>query len=260
MKRFVKIGLSSIAAGLLVQSGLIKLEAQKKNVLFIMADDFNHWAHCIGYYPQSITPNVDKLASKGVLFTDAQCSSPVCNPSRNALWSGLRPSTTGISTNGGGYVRDIAGFENIVSMHQYFGENGYYTYGGGKLWHPSRMGAHETDPEHWSSLYTEGTGSPGGNIEEWTSPSQAEGGLWTWGAGDFDVETSNDTKMARHMAEFISSYSKEKPFFVGCGFFRPHLPWHVAKQFWDLFSSDTLNIPAGYLENDLDDIPGATNM
>lgn len=90
------------------------LLAQKKNVLFIMADDFNYWLHKSGYYTQSFTPNLDKLADRGVFFADASCSSPVCNPSRNALWSGYRPSTTGISGNSDGFVREKPGFENIV--------------------------------------------------------------------------------------------------------------------------------------------------
>ncbi len=229
--------------------------AQKKNVLFIMADDFNFWLNRSGYYPQSFTPNLDRLADRGVFFADASCSSPVCNPSRNALWSGLRPSTTGISSNSGGYVREIPGLENIVSMHQYFMQNGYFVYGGGKLWHPGKMGSTETDPDHWSGLYTGATGANGGSFYSWASESDD---LFKWSAGDYDVENANDTKLAHHMANLILNYSnsenKDKPFFIGCGFFRPHLPWNCNKEFWDLFDPDTLQIPQGYLEDDLDDI------
>ncbi len=231
---------------------------EKKNVLFLMADDFNYWLNKIGYYP-TITPNLDKLATKGVLFTEAHCSSPVCNPSRNALWSGMRPSTTGIESNNGGYVREIPGFANIVSMHQYFMDHGYYTYGGGKLWHAGSMGSESTDPAHWNNLYTEGTGSPGGNFYKF---SWDEGGLFQWSAGEFDMNTqAGDTKLANHMAEFIAGYDKsansDKPFFLGVGLFRPHLPWYCHKQFYDMFDPDKLPIPKGYKAHDLDDIPGA---
>ena len=229
--------------------------AQQKNVLFIMADDFNIWLNKSGYYPQSITPNLDKLANRGVLFADASCSSPVCNPSRNALWSGYRPSTTGISSNKGGYVREISGFENIVSMHQYFKQNGYFVYGGGKLWHPGKMGSTETDPTNWSKIFTGPTGANGGSFYKWESDADD---LFKWSAGEYDIENANDTKLANHMAGFISNYgnseNKDKPFFIGCGFFRPHLPWNCEKSFWDLFDPDSLQIPQGYLENDLDDI------
>ncbi|MEL7121989.1 MAG: sulfatase-like hydrolase/transferase, partial [Bacteroidota bacterium] len=83
----------------------IGVQAQKKNVLLIMVDDFNHWISPVGYYSQAHTPNVNALAAKGVLFRDASSPSPVCNPSRNAILSGLRASTTGISRNQDGYIR-----------------------------------------------------------------------------------------------------------------------------------------------------------
>jgi arylsulfatase A-like enzyme len=232
----------------------------QKNVLFLMADDFNHWLNAIGYYPQSLTPNLDDLANRGVLFTEAHCSSPVCNPSRNAIWSGFRPSTTGIMDNSGGFVRDIEGFANIHTMHQYFMENGYYTFGAGKLWHQSAMGGYLTDSDHWSEISTQSTGSLGGNTYLWESPSDD---LFKWGAGTFEFpENADDTKLAMDVARRISEYPAsehaDKPFFIACGLFRPHLPWRCHKMFWDKFSPDTLNIPVGYLDNDLDDIPGAS--
>lgn len=250
---------SILVASLLALSLTNQAQQPQKNVLFLMADDFNFWLHKSGYYPQSITPHLDQLASQGVLFTNAQCSSPVCNPSRNALWSGLRPSTTGISTNGGGYVREITGFEDIVSMHQYFMDHDYFVYGAGKLWHPGRMGDFDTDPDHWTELYTAGTGAQGGSYYKWESAQDA---LFKWSAGDYDINESSDTKMARHIADLIETYDasehRDQPFFIGCGFFRPHLPWNCPKQFYDLFDPDTLAIPQGYLENDLADINGAS--
>lgn len=232
---------------------------QKKNVLFLMADDFNFWLHDIGYYPQAKTPNLDALAKKGVLFTNANCSSPVCNPSRNAMWSGMRPSTTGIENNSDGYVRDIPGFENIVSMHQYFKQNGYFTYGAGKLWHPGKMGGHNTDPENWTTLYKGATGAAGGSYYKFESESPSE--AIKWSAGDYDLndpEKSSDTYMANHIADMIRNYdhsvNKDIPFFIGCGVFRPHLPWNCNKKFYDLFDPQKLEIPKGYKEHDLDDI------
>ena len=66
------------------------------NVLFIAVDDLNDWLGCMNGHPNTKTPNIDKLASQGVLFTNAHCQAPLCGPSRASLMTGLRPSTTGI--------------------------------------------------------------------------------------------------------------------------------------------------------------------
>jgi arylsulfatase A-like enzyme len=74
-------------------------EAAKPNVLFIAVDDLNDWVGCLGKRPDVKTPNIDRLAARGVLFTRAYCAAPACNPSRTALLTGLRPSTTGVYHN-----------------------------------------------------------------------------------------------------------------------------------------------------------------
>src|SRR5688572_17857046 len=78
---------------------LLSADAAKPNVLFIAVDDLNHWVGHLGRNPQARTPNIDRLASRGVAFTRAYCAAPVCNPSRAALMSGLRPSTSGVYEN-----------------------------------------------------------------------------------------------------------------------------------------------------------------
>ena len=74
--------------------------ANRPNVLFIAVDDLNHWVGHLGSNPQAKTPNIDRLATMGVTFTRAYCPAPVCNASRAALMSGLRPSSTGVYDNG----------------------------------------------------------------------------------------------------------------------------------------------------------------
>ena len=73
--------------------------APKPNVLFIAVDDLNDWIGCIGGHPQALTPNMDRLAKRGVLFTNAHCAAPACNPSRAAVFSGLMPARTGVWSN-----------------------------------------------------------------------------------------------------------------------------------------------------------------
>ncbi len=228
---------------------------ERKNVLFLMSDDFNYWMKAIGYYPQIQTPNLDKLASEGVLFSDAYCSSPVSNPSRNALWSGVRPSTSTIDSNSAGYIRDKEGCEDVVTMNQYFLENGYYVYGAGKLYHPGSMSDNDhIDQENWSERYMGGTGSRGGNYLSWSNPK--------WSAMKYSVnpepkseENCNDFKMvnevARKIKAYASSENRDKPFFIGCGVFRPHLPWSVPKEYWDLYSTEDIEIPKGAVATEL---------
>src|SRR5215212_9017486 len=74
-------------------------EPQKPNVLFIAVDDLRDWVGYLGHNPQAITPNIDKLAARGMHFTRSYCAAPVCNPSRTALLSGLRPGSTGVYAN-----------------------------------------------------------------------------------------------------------------------------------------------------------------
>ena len=236
----------------------------KLNVILLIADDFNNWAKCTGYYPEAKTPNLDALASKGVLFRNALSPSPVSNPSRNAIMSGIRPSTSGIWSNSEGYIRDKVGFENVLTMNQYFTQNGYYTYGAGKIYHPGSMGGSQThiDKNNWSELNENRSGSRSGGprVAEWTNPAW-ETMSYKVGAEKLSRDNSGDYGLALDAADFITNYSKsenaDKPFFLATGFFRPHLPWNLpdAEKFWDQYPSN-LPPPQGYLEGDKNDLPG----
>jgi len=100
--------------------------APRASVLFIAVDDWNDWVGCLGH-AQAKTPNVDRLAKRGLLFTNAHCVSPVCNPSRVAVMTGLRPRTTGVYENGA-VMRKVA--PNVVTIPEHFRKNGYMTHGG----------------------------------------------------------------------------------------------------------------------------------
>ncbi len=110
--------------------------SQRPNILLIAVDDLNDFIGGMGH-PNAITPNMDRLIAKGTLFANAQCQSPMCSPSRTAIMTGLRPSTTGIY----GFIGDDE-IKNVndatrkaVFMHQYFKDAGYYTMGVGKIFH-----------------------------------------------------------------------------------------------------------------------------
>jgi len=85
-----------VGFGLAADTGKV---SRPPNVLFIAVDDLNDWIGCLGGHPDTITPNLDRLAERGVLFTNAFCAAPACNPSRAAVMTGIRPSTSGVYLN-----------------------------------------------------------------------------------------------------------------------------------------------------------------
>src|SRR5687768_17338463 len=107
---------------------------EKPNVLFISIDDLNDWVGCMNTHPQTKTPNIDALAARGTLFTNAHCQSPLCNPSRASLLTGLRPSSTGIYGLAPG-IRSVEITKNAVTLPQHFAQNGYFTASFGKIFH-----------------------------------------------------------------------------------------------------------------------------
>src|SRR5436190_16134533 len=98
-------------------------EARKPNILFIAVDDLNDWIGCLGGHPQAKTPNIDALAARGVNFAKAYCASPVCNPSRTALMTGLRSSSSGVYGNDIHRKDTVA--KDVIPLNTHFHENGY---------------------------------------------------------------------------------------------------------------------------------------
>ena len=119
----------------------------KPNVLFMAIDDLNDWVGCLGGHPDVKTPNLDRLASRGVLFTNAHCSAPACNPSRASLMTGILPSTSGIYKNPNPWRKSPV-LENAVTIPQHFMAHGYTAVGGGKIYH----GAFP-DPPSWQDYF-----------------------------------------------------------------------------------------------------------
>src|SRR4029077_17786294 len=109
-----------------------RAQQSKPNILFIAIDDLRDWVHYLGY-EQVKTPNMDRLAGRCVTFTHAYCASPVCNPSRTALMSGQRSSTTGVYSNG----IDWRPLVSLPTLNEHFRSNGYYVCGAGKIYHGS---------------------------------------------------------------------------------------------------------------------------
>ena len=115
-------------------TGTALCEDKRPNVVMIAIDDLNDWVEPLGGHPQVKTPAMKRLAARGTTFTNAHCQSPLCNPSRTSLMTGMRPSTTGIYGLKP-WFRDVDSIKDLVTMPQYFKKHGYRTYSGGKVFH-----------------------------------------------------------------------------------------------------------------------------
>ena len=121
------------------------------NVLFIPIDDMNHWVGHLGVHPQTQTPNIDRLASQGVAFAKSYCAAPACNPSRIALMSGLRPSTSGCYDNGQDW-RPYIQADKLLNTQ--FLNAGYEAFGSGKIYHGSYG-----NTDRWTEFFKGGGGT-----------------------------------------------------------------------------------------------------
>ncbi|WP_200979941.1 sulfatase [Echinicola sp. 20G] len=226
------------------------------NVLFIAVDDLNTWLGCLKDYSNTKTPNLDKLASQGILFSNAHCQAPLCGPSRASIMTGLRPSTTGIY----GMIldekirSDNPATKDIVFLPEYFRESGYYTMGIGKLFHD-----HAPD-----GVFDES----GGRVKGF-GPLPKERFVWD-GFGNSDREhygrtstdwgayPEQDDMMPDHQSAswVIDRLNKkyDRPFFIGLGFLRPHVPLYVPQKWFDLHPLEGIEVPP-YRSDDLEDIP-----
>lgn len=218
--------------------------ADKPNVLFIAVDDLNHWVGHLGRNPQTRTPNIDRLAKLGVAFTRANCAAPSCNPSRAALMSGLRPSTTGVYDNGQDWT-PVVPYEQTLTTQ--FLKAGYNVFGAGKIYHGS---AHR-DPE-WTDYFSDQ--GPKKLNRHPDAVNNGVGGIAFAPLANPD-EDMPDYKVVSYGIKQLQA-SHDKPFFLAVGLVKPHMPWSVPKKYYDMFPLDSIELPP-HKAGDLDDIPEA---
>ncbi len=210
------------------------------NFLFIAVDDLNDWVEPLGGHPQAKTPNFRRLAERGTVFTNAHCQSPLCNPSRTSLLTGLRPTTTGVYALQPS-IRQVPGFKDVVSLPQALAAGGYDTRTTGKIWHDA---------------YPEPPGrKPGTEFAEWGlhgshGPFPKEKFVKTpstmaavdWGVFPDRDETLGDFQVASWAIERLQSGAQE-PFFLAVGFRRPHVPCFAPQKWFDLYPENELQLP-----------------
>jgi arylsulfatase A-like enzyme len=230
--------------------------ADQPNVLFIAVDDLNDWIGCLGGNAQTITPNFDRLAASSVLFTNAHCPGAACNPSRSAIMTGRSPHRSGLYENGQ-KMREIMPDAELLPQH--FRNHGYQASGSGKLLH------YFIDAQSWDEYFpAKETENP---FPRTLYPperpvSLPRGGPWQyvetdWAALDAtDEEYGGDWLVSKWIGEQLEQ-EHQTPFFLACGFYRPHEPWFVPRKYFEPFPLADMQLPPGYKEDDLDDLPPA---
>jgi arylsulfatase A-like enzyme len=230
--------------------------AERPNVLFIAIDDLNDWVGCLGGHPQAKTPNLDRLAASGFLFTNAHCPAPACNPSRTAVFTGISPHRSGLYRNGQKMREALPDAELLPKT---FSKAGYWSGGSGKMLH------YFIDARSWDEYFpAKETENPFPNTlgPPKRPVSLPRGGPWQyyetdWGPLDAtDEEYGGDYSVSKWVGEHLSK-KQDKPFFLACGIYRPHEPWFVPKKYFDAFPLDKIQLPPGYRADDLDDLPPA---
>jgi len=238
---------------------------EKPNIVMIAIDDLNDWAGVFGGHPQAKTPNIDKLAEISMVFRNTSCPGPVCGPSRSALLSGFRPSTTGIYGNGNN-MRYSEIVQSHATLPEYFSKHGYLTISKGKIFHKHNT-ENGTDHGQWAydiweqekgndkvdrqTLYSRHKGIINGKKIEGAAMG-AKGVDLVWGATEGPKEETKDYRTAKWFEEKLQE-DYDKPFFMLAGFSKPHLPFVVPREFYDRYGLDTLIVPE-YRMDDLDDI------
>lgn len=220
---------------------------QRLNVLLVAVDDLNTRIGCYGD-PVVKTPNMDRLARRGVRFERAYCNYPLCNPTRTSLLSGKRPETTQVFNNN---TPPRTHLGKTVFLPEYFKANGYFTARVGKIAH----GRYE-DAIDWD-ISESRAGVAIKKRERLQDEDTAQGGAGagklSWTKTNRNDEQEPDGATARRIVQLIEE-NKSKPFFIGCGFHKPHLPWVAPRKYFDMYNVDQIKLPATP-KDDREDIP-----
>lgn len=216
----------------------------KRNVLMIAVDDLRpHFGQAYDT-PQVMTPNMDKLASRGVTFKKTYCQAATCGVSRSSLLTGRRPDTTHVLSNEGCFRK--AG--NWTSLPHYFKNNGYVTAGGGKIFHPGVCDGYAFGEDRfaWSLPYYHAPCPQLGSLP-CAEPRGPKTRPYSWFANTTATDDQvPDGMIAANAIERLHNFTKfsaDTPFFLAVGFHKPHLPHFAPQKYFDMYPLDKIDLP-----------------
>ena len=217
---------------------------ERKNVLFIAVDDLNTALGAYGH-PLVKSPNIDRLARRGVRFDRAYCQLPLCNPSRASLMTGRRPDTTKVFTNATHFREALP---DVVTLPQMFTRHGYFAARVGKLYHygvPLQIGTSGMDdPLSWQ-VATNPRGRDRDELERvvnFVPAIRNIGGSLTLLEGRGTDEEQTDGRVAAETIRLLEE-NRDCPFFIAAGFYQPHVPSLVMKKYVDYYPLAKINLP-----------------
>jgi len=247
---------------LVLAAGSVSGAAEKPDVLFIAVDDMNDWTTLFDENNPIKTPNLERLAARGMFFEKAYCTSPACGPSRASVMTGLDPTTSGVY----GFQPWRNALPDAVTLPKYFNLNGYATRGAGKIFH------HGHDPGSTDGKGGDGTPAPNNSFEEFfgmfseafkkTRKDKNLNGFspkdhpkignipGDW--GEFDTKLLDE-----YTVEWVSKQMRktwDRPLFLAAGIYSPHLPHYAPTDIFDMYPIEQLQMPPMPVQ-DLADVP-----
>lgn len=243
---------------LLFAASAVARAADRPNILLICVDDLKPLLGCYGDETVQ-TPNIDRLAKRGVRFDRAYCNQAVCAPSRNSLLTGLRPQSIGVYDLGTFFRRAVP---DAITLPQYFKQHGYRTEGLGKIYHVGH--GNQDDAASWSmpfwrpqaeKYHLPESRPPSGDVETEASlrprarrgrngrPRKIRRGA-AYEAADVPDNAYPDGQIADEAIRRLqrAAESPDQPFFLAVGFMKPHLPFCAPRKYWDLYDRNSFSL------------------
>ncbi|MCB1122808.1 MAG: sulfatase, partial [Verrucomicrobiae bacterium] len=264
MRRFGTAWAVCISFAVAWSARIAEAQVERPNILFIVVDDLNTTIGCYG--GDILSPNIDALATRGLLFERAYCQEAVCAPSRISVLSGLRPDVKaeriGRGSGGGNKLRSTR--PGTVTLPELFQKNGYHTVSLGKVFHHSevetagpiaakmprdelswseRAWFHGTPYQQWFEPRSFELVAEMEKLPEDVRPSIVRGPPYEWSNQPDDVYA--DGQIANQAVQTLRRI-KDRPFFLAIGFRRPHLPFNCPQKYWDLYPADQVHLPENF--------------